>query len=265
MKDKKERKEKQEKVEKIEIVEEINESPKKKKGKDKSKDKALKMGFFKKLRISLFGFEQYPLIGLEKLRSTFGYLAKLMVIFALVISVAMGAKEAQNVQDNPEQVKAAYITMMQQYNVDVNEEQVNAIFSTGNTSVLIGSICLAMFIVMYVVFFLNTLLDAFATSIMGFFASRIIGIPLKYKALFNMSVSAVTLSLILTCVYLVANILTGFTINYFQAMYVIISFICLFAAILMMKLELIKSDKEKIEEKTKKIQKQSMEEENKVQ
>ena len=44
-----------------------------------------------------------------------------------------------------------------------------------------------------------------------------------------------------------------------------ISFICLFAAILMMKMEILKGDKEKTEDKAKKIQKQSMEEENKVQ
>ena len=261
MKDKNKKTVKEEQ-EKIEIVEEIKEKPGKKK---KSKDKALKIGFFKKLRISLFGFEQYPIIGLEKLRSTFGYLAKLIAIFALVISITVGAREIQHVQTNPEEVKVSYIKMMHQYNVEVNEEQVNQIFDNGNSAVLIGSVTLAMFIVMYVTFFLNTLLDAFATSIMGFFASRIIGLPLKYKAIFNMSVSAVTLSLILTCVYLMANIMTGFTINYFQAMYVIISFICLFAAILMMKIELVKGDKAKAEEKNKKIQKQQMEEENKVQ
>ena len=241
--------------EKIEIVEELDDNQKKVKY-----AKKIKMGFFKKLRISLFGFEQYPIIGMEKLRYTFGYLTKLIAIFALVISLVMGAKELDIVRSNPEQAKESYLNLVETYNISISQEQLDAIFNSNNESVLVGSIIIAMFLVMFIVFFLNTLLDAFATSIMGYFASRIVGLPLKYRALFNMSVSAVTLSVILTCIYLIANILTGFTINYFQAMYVIISFICLFAAILMMKLELIKGDKEKTEDKTKKIQKQSMEE-----
>ncbi len=248
----------EEKDEKIEIVEELDD-------KKIKYAKKIKMGFFKKLKISLFGFEQYPVIGMEKLRYTFSYLIKLIAIFALIISIVMGAKELDVIQSNPEAARESYINLVETYNISITQEQLDSIFSSNNVGVLVGSIVVAMFIVMFVVFLLNTLLDAFATAIMGYFASRIVGLPLKFKALFNMAVSAVTLSVILTCIYLVANITTGFTINYFQAMYVIISFICLFAAILMMKMEILKGDKEKTEDKTKKIQKQSMEEENKVQ
>ena len=69
---------------------------------------------------------------------------------------------------------------------------------------------------------------------------------MKYIAVFNMSVYAITLSIILDMIYMGTNIFIEFNMTYFQVMYVSVSAIYLVAAIFLLKDEYIKTQKELI-------------------
>ena len=55
-----------------------------------------------------------------------------------------------------------------------------------------------------------------------------------------MAASAISLSVILNLIYIIVNVLTGFTMEYFQIMYTLISYIYMISAILIMRSNLIR-------------------------
>ena len=116
----------------------------------------------------------------------------------------------------------------------------------------------------FIAYSIQILMDIFLLSIIGLIISRIAAIKLKYKEIFNMSVYALTLSIILYLAYICVNIMTGFTITYFDLAYEIISYIYIITAILMIKSDLIKQQIEvgKIVEEQKKVKEEKQEENN---
>ena len=82
---------------------------------------------------------------------------------------------------------------------------------------------------------------------------------MRYQAVFSMSIYALTLSIILNMIYILINIFFDFEIKYFQVMYTAIAYICLAAAIFMIKSDFIKKQLEltKIMEIQKNINKES--------
>ena len=63
---------------------------------------------------------------------------------------------------------------------------------------------------------------------------------MRYAAIFNMSVYALTLSVILNILYIAVNIFITFDMQYFQVMYVSVAAIYLVAAILILKTDFMK-------------------------
>lgn len=123
---------------------------------------------------------------------------------------------------------------------------------------------IATIIFAFIAYSIQILMDIFLLSIIGLIISRIAAIKLKYKEIFNMSVYALTLSIILYLAYICVNIMTGFTITYFDLAYEIISYIYIITAILMIKSDLIKQQIEvgKIVEEQKKVKEEKQEENN---
>ena len=102
------------------------------------------------------------------------------------------------------------------------------------------------------------MLDVFTLSIFGLFTCLIAKIKMNYKAVFNMSIYAITLSLILRTIYVVVTMLTSFEIKYFEVMYIAVAYITLAAAIFLIKSDVIKQHLELmkiIEEGKEKIEK----------
>lgn len=114
-----------------------------------------------------------------------------------------------------------------------------------------GLIVLSSFIIYSIEFILEILI----LSLIGFLITQIIGIKLKYKPIFNISVYSLTLSILLYIIYSGVNILTGFEIIYFGVAYRAISYVYLITAILIMKSDLTKQTigPIKIEEEKKEI------------
>ena len=116
----------------------------------------------------------------------------------------------------------------------------------------------SLFISFFIYFYIITLIDVFTLSIFGLLTCMIAKIKMNYKAIFNMSIFALTLSIILRIIYLIVTMLTTFEVRYFNVMYVAVSYISLAAAIFLIKSDIIKQhlqlikiieeSKEKIEE-----------------
>ena len=126
------------------------------------------------------------------------------------------------------------------------------------------SIFITLFIYNFMMYFLNTIWYALIISIVGYLATIILKMKMRYVAIFNMTIYALTLSTLLNILYIIINIFTNFTIQYFDIMYVTVATIYLLAAILIIKTELIKKQAEvmKIIE-AEQIVKKELEEENK--
>lgn len=112
---------------------------------------------------------------------------------------------------------------------------------------MIISLCLA--------YFFATLIDILMLSLFGMVTTFFAKIQIRYRAIFNMSVYAITLSTVLRLIYYLIRVFTNFEVKYFDMMYTAISFICLVAAIFMIKSDVIKQQIElmKIIEKNKQI------------
>lgn len=107
-----------------------------------------------------------------------------------------------------------------------------------------ASIFLTIFIYSFVVYFLTTISNVVLLSIFGFITTVLAKIKMRYVAIFNMSVYAITLSVILNMLYIVINIFVPFNMQYFQVMYIAVAAIYLVAAILIIKSDFIKKQSE---------------------
>lgn len=87
-------------------------------------------------------------------------------------------------------------------------------------------------------------LNAILLSLFGYMVSVIARARMRFTAVFNISIYALTLSVLLNAIYIVIKMLTGYTMTYFPVMYISISVIYVIAAILILKSEFIKIQQE---------------------
>lgn len=94
-------------------------------------------------------------------------------------------------------------------------------------------------LIMYLV---STLINTLALSIVGNIVSKMIGLPLKYSAIFSISASSMSLPIVISLIYAIINLLTGFTIENFQIMYTIISYIYMIISLIIMRINVVKNN-----------------------
>lgn len=150
----------------------------------------------------------------------------------------------------------------------VTKQDILGYLTPKNRAVIYTSIFIVMLIYLYMIYLASTFVDVMILSLLGFLSSKLTGLRIRYSALFNMAVYAITLSVLLNLIYLVVHTFTGFVIEYFQVMYTAVSYIYMVTAILLIKSDLIKKQMElmKIEEEQEKIRQElrQKEEEEKI-
>lgn len=109
-----------------------------------------------------------------------------------------------------------------------------------NRASLIGSLYLSLFVGIYFIYLTSTLIDALALSLLVIIISKMAKITLKYSQCVTISISALTLPIILSLIYLCFNIINGFYMPYFQIMYTLVSYIYIVAVVLIMRSDLNK-------------------------
>ena len=312
-------------------VEEKKEEYKKQKG----------MGFFKKVKYSIFNIEKYPEMATEGIGKAISYIAKLIVILAVVLSVwtlyqtYQMINEGTNYLENEfpdfsysngtltvnsediitienqqfgkiivdtntdsEETINQYLNQINEYGVgalalkdravlknitmigeisynykdsldsmnltEFSKQDVVNYVQNGQINSLYFSVFISLFIYSFAMYFINTLWYAIIIGIVGYFTMLLLKMKMRYVAVFNMAIYALTLSTILNIIYLIINILFNFTIEYFSIMYVTVATIYLLAAIFILKTDLVKKQAEvmKIIEAQQLIKKKQEEQEN---
>lgn len=221
--------------------------------------KETKMIFFKKVKISIFDFDKYYEIAGESINRTILYVAEIFIIFSFVISLVLLFRvksifdDFSNYKSNNSDISSYTYKITEGY--ELSGEQLNTLSNTN-----LGNIFAYFWIFTFIIYFFTGLLNILAISILGLITVKFIRLPLKYSAIFAISASAITLPTILQLIYIVVNFYTGFIINNFLIMYLLISYIYLIAAILMLRANLIKKQNEIIA-KIKKEEKENTENE----
>lgn len=103
---------------------------------------------------------------------------------------------------------------------------------------------LVLLIYAFVIYFINTLCYIIIVALVGYSATWILKLKIRFVAVFNMAIYAVTLPTILNIIYLIVNVFYPFTINYFDVMYMLISSIYVIATVFMLKSEFNKKQGE---------------------
>ena len=271
------------------------------------------ISFLKKIKISIFGLENYEKLAIQTIGSVIGYIAKLMLIFVLILSIALTYKFSETIgnvkgyieseisqinfengtltvtgkNETTDAIIAAdeenlehkiiidtneiteeqinnYRNEIQGYNtgiiilkdgaiinesglslsipfssiadryniVKLDKQNILDMLSGNNASMLYAGFFVIMYIYLFIIYFSTVLVDALLYSL------------IEYSAIYKISIHALTLPIILNLIYMLINIFTGFTIKYFDIMYLAITCIYIITAILMIKADMIKKQLE---------------------
>lgn len=214
------------------------------------KENYMKQGFFKKVWQSMTKFEKYPEMAACGVPKALLYLTEMMLIFAIILSIAVSYFMNQNYKETSGDGENPYIASMEEIlgtelNAEEKQEITDIITQYGENSINI-MFFIALGISIFISYFIITLIDVVMLSLFGLLTCWFTKIKISYKAVFNMSIYALTISIILRLIYEVALLLLNFKIKYFDIMYTAIAYICLAAAIFMIKSDVIKQQIELI-------------------
>lgn len=227
------------------------------------RNKMLKMNFLKQTWYSVTKFEKYPEMAAVGLKKSLLYFTKLMIIFSIICTITVVYclyNSEKGGEENSLSVKLYNIALS---SVPGEQDEIFKNASMDEVKEMIqnysdGYTIFAIFIVIFTLIFGMTLIRIILLSVFGLITCFFAQIKINYKALFNMSIYAMTLSILLHIIYTCIILLTDFKVKYFDILYVSVSYISLAAAIFIIKsnvikthLELMKiidSSKQKIEE-----------------
>ena len=266
------------------------------------------MNFFTRVKKAIFKFDDYEKFIVEPTAESFKYFFKLILIFALIITITLVFRiykeseiaiktiknefpqftimnnelelennqdfeyffeklnlniimsEKENVEKNDLSSKSLILLkdkMIIKYDginqelfyKDVLPEDISKddILSTGYSKEIIWiyiSVFLMMFLISFTLYSVIIFVDIITLMIFGMVINLIIRTSLRYKDVLKISIYSITLPIILYLVYIVANILFGITIKYFEIAYNSIAYIYLVTVLLIMKSDIIKNTQE---------------------
>ncbi len=127
---------------------------------------------------------------------------------------------------------------------EFNKQELVEYLTGKNMINLYLNLLLTFFIYSYAIYFINTLFYVVLISLFGFFVTMILRLKVRYVAVLNMAIYAMTLSTILNFVYIVINAFYQYRIAYFDVMYVLVALIYVIAAVFILKSEFNKKQGE---------------------
>ena len=182
---------------------------------------------YKKFWYSITKFEKYPDMASEGVGKAFGYLVILILIFSILVCAGI-------------LIKYHSFNNFIIESLENNKGNLNSEFTQIMNELETQDLSLIVVVSTFIAYFISALVNILILSLFGNLVALIAKIKMRYRALFNMSVYSITISTILQIIYIFINIFTDFKIKNFDLMYTTISFICLAAAIFMIKSDLIK-------------------------
>lgn len=155
---------------------------------------------------------------------------------------------------------------------EFNKEDLVGYLTGSNMMTLYLNLFLVLFIYAFIIYLINTLFNIIVISIFGYLSTMILRLKIRYVAIFNMAVYAITLPTILNMIYIGVNSLFGYTIKYFDVMYILVASIYMIAAVFILKSEFNKKQgqvqkivevEQQVKEEIKEKQKEDSKKENK--
>lgn len=145
---------------------------------------------------------------------------------------------------------------------EITKQSIEDTLNNTNMGTIYVAFFISIVIYMFAIYLLSTFMETLLIAILGYLTAKIVRVNLKINQAYNMSVYAITLSVLLNAIYVPIKLITGFNIEYFSIMYTTIPYIYIITAVLMIRSELMKQQIEigKIE-KVQKIVKRELEEE----
>ena len=265
-------------------------------------EKTKKIGFFKRLKMSLFEMENYIEFTAEKFAKAMWFMIQMTLIFAMIMTISSIAyiylkyqspanyvddvvpsfsydkKELViNEEEKKDETKKEMAAIMQELEPmykDVlpdgnytKEDVINFVKNNERNLVIITtSILFVQSILDVFIFWLSV---ALLTSFIGIIVLRFSRIKMKFSKLYALSIYASTLSMILTVIYTMLNNYFNIYIDVFEYLSMLIAYIYITAVIYMIRSDLVKQQLELIKIATvqaqvkEKIEKEKKDEEEK--
>lgn len=127
---------------------------------------------------------------------------------------------------------------------EFNKQDIVNYLSGSNMIKIYTNLFLTLFIYAFAIYFINTLFYVIMIGAFGYLITMILRLKIRFVAIFNMAIYAITLPTILNMIYIIINTLFNYQINYFEVMYVLIASIYIIAAIFILKTEFDKKQGE---------------------
>lgn len=238
-----------------------------------------KLGFFSRLKMTLFGLENYIEFTAERFSKSFGFMMKMIVIFALIFVVSNIAfiylkyngpvdyiqsvvpeftyendKIIIDEGDKKDENKKVVANLMQQLEPTYKQILPNETFRKADIVEYVSQNEKSIILMTSVFIFFGELIDllvfwlmvALLTSMIGLIILTFSRIKMKYSKLFALSIYASTLTIILTVVYSILNTYFNIYIEVFEYLSMLIAYIYITAVIYMIRSDLIKQQLELI-------------------
>lgn len=209
------------------------------------KQKFIKLNFFQKIWYSISKFEKYPEMAALGIKKAIVYFTEIILMTSIIYTAiyVYYVQNRVNFEQEDLSLSQKIVKTLAPNQLINNQEEIknvsNIVNSYSNSQIIIIT-----GISIFIAFFIATMFDVLILSLFGLINCFFAKIKINYKAIFNMSIYALTLSIIFRDIYYAITLLTEFKIKYFDVMYVAISYITLTAAILMIKSNVIKQHME---------------------
>lgn len=142
-------------------------------------------------------------------------------------------------------VEYNYNSIAESYKINnFNKEQMLQYFSGTNLVLIYIGIFITILIYMFLLSFISIWLDVILLGSLGFFTALILRLHLRFSAMCKIAVHSLTLPILLNALIVLIETFTTFRIKNFEIMYIGIAYIYIVAAILMIKADVIKNQKE---------------------
>ena len=120
---------------------------------------------------------------------------------------------------------------------EFNKEKLVQYLTSSQVMPLYLNLFLVLFMYAFILQFMNTLSYIIVISIVGYLATIILRLKIRYVAIFNMAVYSITLSTLLNILYIGINAFYDYIIGYFDVMYILVASIYMISAIFILKSE----------------------------
>ena len=145
------------------------------------------------------------------------------------------------IYNNDEMINESYKMLSNVENISLkNKNDLIQIIDSSNNSTIMITYFIVITIAIFIFKIISTFLDVVMIAVFGYFVAIFCKIRFKWQAPAILAIYSLTLSIILNAIYSLIYTFTGFEIRYFDAMYILIAYVYIVAAIFMIRTDIIR-------------------------